>query len=166
MKEQYFLYNFRDCADWFYQISSYTLQVALLDESRLVFEPLLLISQFPNFLKLFDNLQKVLLTNIYDGIPFLFVLLRPYFGLESQSGNQPISWYFQFSFWLWRCGFHLVQTVKLWWDVQGDGLVTTLDLFVIPKLRWPQFFMFTDRNRYSSPVNFSSQNVFRVEQPW
>ena len=32
-------------------------------------------------------------------------------------------------------------------------------------LRRPQFFMFTARNKFSLPVNFSSQNVFRVEQP-
>ena len=32
-----------------------------------------------------------LLTDIYDGIPCLFVFLRPYFGLESQSGYQPLS---------------------------------------------------------------------------
>ena len=35
-------------------------------------------------------------------------------------------------FWLWRCGFHLFQTVKLLWVVQGDTLVTTLDLLVFP----------------------------------
>ena len=62
----------------------------------------------------------------------LFVFLRPYFDLEIQSGYQPLYWSSQFSFWLWRCGFHLVQTVKLCWDIQGDDLVTTLDLFVFP----------------------------------
>ena len=42
--------------------------------------------------------------------------------------------------WLWRCGFHLVQIVKLLWDIQniinilGDTLVTTLDLFVFPNI--------------------------------
>ena len=34
-------------------------------------------------------------------------------------------------------------------------------------LRWPQFLMFTDSNKSCFlPVNVSSQNVFRVEQPW
>ena len=56
---------------------------------RLMFGPLLIIRQFPNFIKLFDNLRKVLLTDIYNGIPCLFVLLHPYFGVEIQSGNQP-----------------------------------------------------------------------------
>ena len=32
-------------------------------------------------------------------------------------------------------------------------------------LRRPQFFMFTVINKLSVPVNFSSQNVFRLEQP-
>ena len=44
-----------------------------------------------NFLKLFDNIRKVLLAEIYDGIPCLFVLLRPYFGLVGQIGYQPLS---------------------------------------------------------------------------
>ena len=33
-------------------------------------------------------------------------------------------------------------------------------------LRRPQLFMFTDWSKYFLPVNFSSQNVFWVEQPW
>ena len=44
--------------------------------SRLVFGPLLLIRWFLNSLKLLDNLRKVLLTDISDGIPCLFVFLR------------------------------------------------------------------------------------------
>ena len=78
----------------------------------------------PNFLKLFDNLRKVLLADISDGIPCLFVFFRPYFGLESQIGYQPLPWSSQFSFWLLRCGFHLVQTIKLFRDIQ----VTILSL--------------------------------------
>ena len=43
------------------------------------------ISHLSNFLKLFDNIQKVLNFDISDGIPCLFVFLCLYFGLESQS---------------------------------------------------------------------------------
>ena len=50
---------------------------------RLLFGPLLLISYFLTFLKLLDNLQKVLLTDISFGMPSLFLFLRPYFGLET-----------------------------------------------------------------------------------
>ena len=49
------------------------------------------IRYFANSLKIFDNLLKVLLAEIYDGIPCLFVFWRPYFGLESQSDYQPLS---------------------------------------------------------------------------
>ena len=44
-----------------------------------------------NFLKLFDNLRRVLLADISDGIPCFFVFLRPCYGIESQSGYQPLS---------------------------------------------------------------------------
>ena len=98
------------------------------------------IRYFSNFLKIFDNIRKVLLADISDGIPWLFVFLQPYFGLEIQSGYQPLSWSSQFSFWLWRCGFHLVQTVKLFWDIQGDDLVTTLDLLVFPNFETTKIF--------------------------
>ena len=98
------------------------------------------ISYLDNFLKLFDNLRKFLLADISDGIPCLFVFLRPYFGLESQSGYQPLYWSSQFYFWLWICGFHLVQTVKLFWDIQGDDLVTSLDLLVFPNFAMTTIF--------------------------
>ena len=57
--------------------------------SFLIFGDPFHIRYFANFLKLFDNLRKVLLTDISDGIPCLFVFLLPYFGLEIQSCCQP-----------------------------------------------------------------------------
>ena len=93
---------------------------------------------------------KVLHTDIFDGISCLFVFWRPYFGLEIQISYQPLSWYLQLYFWLWICGFHLVQIVKLPWDIQnliniqGDTLVTTLDLLVFP--------------------NFTTTTVFHVQR--
>ena len=101
-------------------------------------------------------------------LPFLmaycaFFIFRPCFGLESQSGYQPLSWYTQFSFWLWRCGFHLFQTVKIFWDIQGDNLVTNFDILVFPNFLTTTIFMCTDWNKYFLPVNFSSQNVFWVD---
>ena len=113
-----------------------------------------------NFSKLFDFVGKVLHADIYDGIPCLFVFFRPGFGLESQSGYQPLSWFLQFYFWLWRCCFHLVQIVKLLWDIQnliniqGDTLVTTLVLLVFPNFATTIVFMFTDSNKSCLPVNF------------
>ena len=69
-----------------------------------------------------------------------FFIFRPCFGIESQSGYQPLSWSPQFPFWLWRCGFHLVQTVKILLDIQGDNLVTTLYLLVFPNFATTTFF--------------------------
>ena len=43
------------------------------------------------FIKLPNNLRKVVLTDISNGIPCLFVILWPSFDLETQRGNQPIS---------------------------------------------------------------------------
>ena len=45
-----------------------------------------------NFFTLFDNLRKVLLADISDGVPCIFdVFLLSYSGLESQSGYQYLS---------------------------------------------------------------------------
>ena len=50
-----------------------------------------IIREFEKFEKLPYNLRNVPLTDISDGILCLFVFCRPYFGLESQSGYQPLS---------------------------------------------------------------------------
>ena len=59
--------------------------------SWLIFGDPFIIRYLANFLKLFDNLLKVLLTDISDGVPCLFVFWLPYFGPEFQSGYQPLS---------------------------------------------------------------------------
>ena len=99
-----------------------------------MYVPLLLITSVRQFFKLPNNLWKVLLTDISDGIPCLFVFLRPCFVLDTQRGNQLISWSYQLNFWLWGCDSRLVQNVKFQQDVQGDILFTTLDLSVFPKI--------------------------------
>ena len=76
----------------------------------------------------------VLLADISYGIPCLFALLWPYFGLDTQRGNQLLPWSFQIIFWLWRCDSHLVQTVNFQRYVQCDILATTLDLSVFPNI--------------------------------
>ena len=95
-----------------------------------MFGPPPIISFKRKFLKLPDNIWKVLHIDIYDGISCLFVFLWNCFGLETQRINQPLSWYYWILFWLWRCDYHLVHTVKLQWDVQCDVLITTLDIYV------------------------------------
>ena len=56
-----------------------------------MFGPLLLRRQFLTFLEIPNYLGKVLLNEISDDMPFLFVSVRPYFGLKNQRGNQPLS---------------------------------------------------------------------------
>ena len=96
--------------------------------------PFPLITFIRQFIKLSNNPWKVLLTKIANGIPCLFVFMWPHVGLENQIGNQPLSWFSQFFFWLWRCDFYLVQTIKFQQDVQGDILLATLDLVVFPNI--------------------------------
>ena len=175
MTEPSILHNRRARGDLSQCISSYNLRYTQLDEnnSKWVHVWGSFSNQVPwNFFKLFDFVGKVLHTDISNSIPCLFVFFRPCFGLDSQSGYQPLSWSLLFYFWIWRCGFHLVQIVKILWDIQnliniqGDTLVTTFDLRVFPNLATTTVFMFTDSNKYCLPMNSSSQNVFRVEQPW
>ena len=147
-----------------HRISSYTLGYTQL--GGFMFGNSFRIRYLDNCFKIFDFVGEVLLTDISYGITYLILFFRPSFGLERHSGYQPLSWSPQFYLWLWRCGFHIVQTVKLLWNIQVYTLVTTLDLLVFLTLRQPQFFMFTDWNQSWLPVNFSSQNIFWVEQPW
>ena len=65
---------------------------------------------------------------------YIFGIFRIIFGLGTHRGNQPLSWFSQFNFWLWRCYSHLVHIVKFQLDVQGGILITTLDLSVFPNI--------------------------------
>ena len=97
-------------------------------------------------------------------LPFLF--LRPWFGLDTQRGNRPLSWYSQIFFWLLRCGYHLVQTAKLQQDIQVDVLITLFDLCVFPNIATTTIFHAHRWELIKSPVNFPFQKVFWVEPPW
>ena len=92
-------------------------------------------------LLLFSLFIRPFHADISDVIPCHFVLRRPCFGLESQSGYQPLSWSLHFCLWPRRCGFHLVQNAKFFWAFQnlilvlvGDMLITLLNLYMIPKV--------------------------------
>ena len=93
-----------------------------------------LINIIRELVKLPNNLWKVLLTDISDGIPCLFVLLWHCFGLETQRGDQHCSWSSQIILWLQGCDSHIFQTSKFQWNVQGDVLVTTLDISVFTNI--------------------------------
>ena len=127
--------------------------------SGFLFGPLPHITLIRQLLRFLNNLLDILHTDISNGIPCLFVILRPSNNLETQRGHQPLSWYSPMIFWFWIFYFYPLQSTKIQRDVQGDVILTVLDIPVFLTLRLPYFFMFTG-------VNFSSQNVFQVEQPW
>ena len=131
---------------------------------RLIFAALLLVNFIRQVFKLPDNLWKVLLTDISNGIPYLFAFIWPCFDIETWRVNQTLYWSSLNKFRLWWCDSHLFHTAKLQCDVQGDVIVTNHDISVFPNIATTTIFMFTAEN--SPTVNFSSQNVFQLEQPW
>ena len=84
--------------------------------------------------KWLNNLRNILQTEISNCIPFLFVLIWPSNGLETQRGNQPLSGYSKIIFWIWRCDFYLVETTKIQRYDQGDVLLITIDLHMFPNI--------------------------------
>ena len=114
--------------------------------SMIIFGPLLLISYFPNFLKLFDNLRKVLLTDISNGIPCSFALLRNLtFVLKARAVTKPFTDLSYFPFDSEDVDFILFILS----NVDEMSKVTDLSLPLISlcflTLRRPQFFMFAYR---------------------
>ena len=162
-------HNRRARADCPHHISTYTLWYTQLDDSSLKLAHVwgYFSHKVPwQFFKLFDFFGKVIHTDISDGIPCIFVFFWPCFGLESQSGYQPLSWSPQFSFWLWICGFHPVQTVKLLWDIQGDTLVTTPDLLVFPNFATTTIFHVHRLKQIFLTCKIFLPERLWVEQPW
>ena len=60
--------------------------------------------------------------------------------------------------------YHGCSTLKTFWEEKFTGEVKLFSA-VNMKIVVVAIFMFTAENNFSSPVNFSSQNVFGVEQP-
>ena len=105
-----------------------------------MFGPISHITLIRQILKLLNNLRNILLTDISNGVPCLFVSLWTSKILEAHRGDQPLSQYSQILFWLWRFGFHLVQTNKIQRYVPGNVLPTILDLRVFPNIVTTAFF--------------------------
>ena len=125
------------------------------------------ISYLANFLKLFDNLWKVLLADISDGIPCLFLFFRNLtLILKARAVTDPFPDLPNFPFDSEDVFFVLFR-LSNFADIFKVTILSLplISLFFLT-LRRPQFFMFTDWNKSFLPVKFSSQNVFRVEQPW
>ena len=117
------------------------------------------------FFKLFDNVGKVIHADTSDGIPCLFVFFDPALVLRARAVTNPFPELDNFTF----DSEDVVSILFRLSNFYGIFKVTQLSLpliyFFFLTLRRPQFFMFTDSNKYYLPVNFTSQNVFRVEQP-
>ena len=116
-------HNFREHTNCVHHISSYTSQAALLHDCSLKlahvwgsFSHKVLCQFFSNSLISFER---------FFSLTFLMAYL---------------AFLYQFLFWLWICGFYIVQTVKLRWDIQGDDLVTTFDLLVFPNFAMTTIF--------------------------
>ena len=131
-----------------------------------MFGPLLLIRWFLNFLKILNNPRKVLLTDISDGIPWLFYFCDPDLVLKPREVINlfPYISYFPFDsedviFILSRLSNFDEMSKVTYWSLPLISLCFLT-------LRRPQLFMSTARKKNSLPVNFSSQNVFRVDQQW
>ena len=99
-----------------------------------VFGPLTHRTLMRQILKLLNNIRNILKSNISNAKLCLLKFLWPSNGLETQRGNQPLDWYSKIIFWFWRYYFHLVKTTKFQRDVQGDVLLTIIDLPLFPKI--------------------------------
>ena len=133
-----------------------------------MFGTLPIITLLRSIFKLPDNIWKILYTNIYNGIPWLFVILCTCIGLDTQIGNQPLSWCYQNKFGYEDVILILSRMPNFNEMSKGVYLSLSLILLYLLTLQRPKYFMFKDVNspsvKVSSPVNFSSQNVFRVYQ--
>ena len=169
MTEQSLPHNRRARSDCPHQISTYTLQYTQLDDSSLKLAHVW--GSFSHkvpwqIFKLFDNLRKVLHSDISDGIPFLFIFFDLTLVLRVRAVTNPFPDLHNFPF----DSEDVVSILFRLSNFADTFKVTHLSLPLISlcflTLRQPQFFMFTDWNKSCLPVNFSSQNVFRMEQPW
>ena len=54
--------------------------------------------------------------------------------LRPREVINPLSWYSQIIFWIWRYDSHLVQSAKRQQYVQGDLVITILDIYLFPNI--------------------------------
>ena len=169
MTDQSLLHNRRARADCPHHISTYTLWYTQLDDSilKLAHVWVSFSHKVPwQFFKLFDFVGKFLHTDISDDIPCLFL----FFGLALVSRSRAVinpfpdlpNYPFDYEY-LVSILFRLSKFFDIF---KVTHLSLPLLYLCFLTLRRPQFFMFTDWNKFCLPVNFSYQNVFRVEQPW
>ena len=99
-----------------------------------MFGTIMHINLIRQLLKFLNELLNILHNDIRNGITCLFVFLWPYNGIETQRGNQPLSWSTTILFWIWICDFHILQTNKIQRYVHGDVLLTIFDIPVFTNI--------------------------------
>ena len=102
--------------------------------SRNVLAPLPCITLIKQILKFLNNLRNILNTDFSNDKTCLFNMFWPSNGIETQRGNQPLTWSSQIIFWFSRCDFHIVQINKLQRYFEDDVLITVLDIPVFPNI--------------------------------
>ena len=169
MTEHSLPYNRCALADCPQHISTYTQQYTQLDDSSFKWAHVWVsFSQkvpWQNF-KLFDNVGKFLHAEIYDCITCLFVFFDPALVLRAKAVTNPFPD-------LPNLPFDSKDVVSILFRLSNFFEIFKVTHLSLPliylcflTLQRPQFFMFTGWNKSCLPVNFSSQNVFLVEQPW
>ena len=126
--------------------------------------PIPYITLMRQLLKILGDILKILHNDISKGIPCLIVFLWPYNGLETQIFNQPLSWYSQIIFYIWRYDFILFRLQNFKEIFKMMNLSPFLTYLFFLTLRRLNFFMLTGVK--SQSVNFSSHKNFWLEQPW
>ena len=131
-----------------------------------MFGPHILITFIRLFFKLPNNIWKVLLTDIYDGITWLFHLCS----LTLAVRPREVTNHFPD---LPKLSFDCEDVILIFSRLSNFNDMSKVTQFSQPlislyflTLRLPQFFIFTAENNFYSPVKFSSQNAFRVEKLW
>ena len=132
--------------------------------SGFIFGPLPHTTLIRQILKCFDNIWNILQTDISNVIPWLFVLIWPSDVLDNQRLNKPLSWSSQIIFWLWRCYFYIFQTNKIQKDIQGDVLLTILDLPLFPRIV-PTAIFHVHRCELSIPESLTSGAII-INRRW
>ena len=169
MTDQSLPHNCRARANCVHQISSYTLQYISLDDSswKLAHVWGSFSHKVPcQFFKLFDNLWKVLLADISDGIPCLFYFCDLNLVLKYRAVTNPFPDLSNFTFDSKDVLSILFRLSKFAETFKVMILSLTFISLCFLTFRRPQLFMFTDWNKHFLPVNVSYKNVFQVEKPW
>ena len=102
------------------------------------------LDNFSNSLILLERSFILTFPMVYLAFLYIFDLALV---LRARALTNPFPDPSKFYFWFWRYGFHLVQIVKLLWDIQNliniqsNTLVTTLDLFVFPNIALTTVFL-------------------------